>query len=152
MLTYIRSHAYILTCLCYAVMLCSLCAIYTNVLYAMHTNVSNVTSYLYCIRHILFNYVGITYVVYLRRLLTSFTVFTYVSLVTLLDYLFDCFRILHSPHSHSTCLFSQSRMFVSFVQLRSLLRSLLLRSLEPSYYDVFLCALHVYIAALSPCT
>ena len=71
-----------------------------------------------------FNYVGITYVVYLRRLLTSFTVFTYISLVMLLDCLFDCFCILHSSHSYFTCLFSQLRTFVSFVQLRSLLRSL----------------------------
>ena len=69
MLTYIRSHAYILTCLHYAVMLCSLCAMYTNVLYAMHTNVTNVTSYLYCIRHILFNYVLYCIVLYLLPVL-----------------------------------------------------------------------------------
>ena len=136
--------ACLLTCLRYVFMLYSLCAI--------HTNVINITSYLYCISYMLFSYIGITYVVYLHYLLTLFTVFTYVSLVTLLDCLFECFPILYSLHSHSTFLFSQSRIFVSSVQLPSLLHSLLLRSLGPSYYDVFPCSLYVYIAALSPCT
>ena len=62
----------------------------------------NVTSYLYCIRHFLFNYVGITYVVYLRRLLF------------LLAFCFlTAFCTLHSSHSHSLRLLVQPRTFVT---------------------------------------